>query len=846
ENVDYPELIWEYFAFQIDHRKEKRSSRETLPLPRFTKVIINHFLFEHQSYNKLHYLHTHTIKDDGIVRLKFVRIGEDYQEYGLFIPDTMLTEAIKQSESYQMFIKYSTSQIPPNKSIGKGSQGKNSANVPKLDVDVLEKSDSEPARKRTASRRVIKKKVTIFADDNIIPNPDISLELGKSISLTEVAEEASVSTVLQYSSLNVRGMENVDYPELIWEYFAFQINHRKEKRSSRETLPFSRFTKVIINHFLFEHQSHNKLHYLHTHTIKDDGIVRLKFVRIEYDPEPTRRRPSGIAFRDTSSMSKKISLDPFLKLNGIGGSNEGTGRIPGDPDGSTVVSATSNERTGTKTGVPDEEKVTYEENVIFKWGSEQESEYSEEDQSADEDVDWIYFNKDDEKKNDVDDDKIIDLEMTDDLEIKDEFVHGEEQVNDDKDEEMTEAEVAKLEKGDEEIADTAKNDVEKTKEVMDDAKKAKLPPTSSSLSVYSGFGDQFLKLSSDTSLVGTIKGTTYDEINSLLEVNIQQEIPHIQSLSVLNVLVFVISEPSILTPILETPSVAPTTTLLPSQSVSTIPHVLQQQATPIPTPPITIESPAIITVIPESDSPLEIRKIKKQKLPKYTMQSTNKATLKEYGQKSALYQTMNEKKSFNRNPTNHALYHALIEALIEEENAMDKGVADTLKNHKRQHNDNDDDDDNEDPFAGPNQDKKTKRRRTKDSESSKKPSTTKEASKGKAPSKSSKTDVVLDDVQPKDASKLKTDKTPNHNCIELEYNMEEYFKALTDRLDWNNLEGDHCPFDLTKPLPMKGRPDHLTVAAEYFFNNDLEFLKSADPEKSHRVSRVSFVQKIKL
>ncbi|GJW17473.1 hypothetical protein Tco_0024909 [Tanacetum coccineum] len=67
--------------------------------------------------------------------------------------------------------------------------------------------------------------------------------------------------------------------------------------------------------------------------------------------------------------------------------------------------------------------------------------------------------------------------------------------------------------------------------------------------------------------------------------------------------------------------------------------------------------------------------------------------------------------------------------------------------------------------------------------------------------------------------------------IELEYNMEECFKALTDKLDWNNPEGDRCPFDLTKPLPLKGRPGRLTVAVEYFFNNDLEFLKSTDPEK---------------
>ncbi|GKB59703.1 hypothetical protein Tco_0915889, partial [Tanacetum coccineum] len=142
-------------------------------------------------------------------------------------------------------------------------------------------------------------------------------------------------------------------------------------------------------------------------------------------------------------------------------------------------------------------------------------------------------------------------------------------------------------------------------------------------------------------------------------------------------------------------------------------------------------------------SPSEILKIKKeqaekQKMPKFTIKSTNKAALKEYDQKSALYQTMHANKSFNRNPANHKLYHALMEALIEDENSMDKGVADTVKDHKRKHDDDEDDDD-EDPPAGPNQGKQTKMRRTKDSELSKKPSSTKETPKGKAPSKGSKT-----------------------------------------------------------------------------------------------------------
>ncbi|GJT76467.1 hypothetical protein Tco_1043192 [Tanacetum coccineum] len=138
---------------------------------------------------------------------------------------------------------------------------------------------------------------------------------------------------------------------------------------------------------------------------------------------------------------------------------------------------------------------------------------------------------------------------------------------------------------------------------------------------------------------------------------------------------------------------------------------------------------------------------------------------------------MHENKSFNKNPANHRLYHALMEALIEDENAMDKGVADTVKDHKRKH-----DDEDKDPPAGPNHSKKKKRRRTKESESSKKPSTTKETPKGKAPSKGSKTgkseepivevamdhavntageDVIRDDDQPQDTSEPKTDKTSN-------------------------------------------------------------------------------------
>ncbi|GJW17728.1 hypothetical protein Tco_0025164 [Tanacetum coccineum] len=74
------------------------------------------------------------------------------------------------------------------------------------------------------------------------------------------------------------------------------------------------------------------------------------------------------------------------------------------------------------------------------------------------------------------------------------------------------------------------------------------------------------------------------------------------------------------------------------------------------------------------------------------------------------------------------------------------------------------------------------------------------------------------------------------SSIELEYKFQECFNALTDKLDWNNPEGDRYPFDMSKPLPLQGRPGHLTIAADYFFNNDLEYLKSSDPERTYTTS----------
>ncbi|GJU92544.1 hypothetical protein Tco_1317300 [Tanacetum coccineum] len=73
-------------------------------------------------------------------------------------------------------------------------------------------------------------------------------------------------------------------------------------------------------------------------------------------------------------------------------------------------------------------------------------------------------------------------------------------------------------------------------------------------------------------------------------------------------------------------------------------------------------------------------------------------------------------------------------------------------------------------------------------------------------------------------------------CVELEYNMEECYLALSDQMDWNNPEGNRCPYDLNKPLPLHKYQGRLNVLADFFCNNDLEYLRGGSTDKKYTTS----------
>ncbi|GJX91810.1 hypothetical protein Tco_0345136 [Tanacetum coccineum] len=78
--------------------------------------------------------------------------------------------------------------------------------------------------------------------------------------------------------------------------------------------------------------------------------------------------------------------------------------------------------------------------------------------------------------------------------------------------------------------------------------------------------------------------------------------------------------------------------------------------------------------------------------------------------------------------------------------------------------------------------------------------------------------------------------------VELEYNIEECYQALSDQLDWNNPEGNHCPYDLSKPLPLHESRGRLTIPTDFFFINDLEYRRTKSirhQQLRQRLQRIS-------
>ncbi|GJY73976.1 hypothetical protein Tco_0478407 [Tanacetum coccineum] len=230
-----------------------------------------------------------------------------------------------------------------------------------------------------------------------------------------------------------------------------------------------------------------------------------------------------------------------------------------------------------------------------------------------------------------------------------------------------------------------------------------------------------------------------------------------------------------------------------------------------------------------------------------------------------IYQkTMMEKfKAYNRHPAHKALYNALVVSLSVNEDDIDN-LANLPIQKKRRRDDHD-----KDPSTDVDKDSKKKKKKDHDVSSSKKTKDQPTSSKGTTPSKSSKTDktvqadealedpdkeaemeeepavndVINDDDHSQDDTAPRLEQDWFSELEKIANAPEEFNDLLGSTFDFSNFIRHHLKKDkLTKvdleglicckPLPLLGAPGRLYIPVEFFFNKDLEYLRSGNLEEN--------------
>nr|GEW03933.1 hypothetical protein [Tanacetum cinerariifolium] len=162
KNVDYVALLWEDFMYQADNQEISSARKEHMPYPRFTKGIINHFIYKDKTISMRNKINLHTIRDDSLLdTLKFVSKIQDYQQYGAMIHDDMINQDIKDSKVYKTYYDFATGKVPPRKA-------RKYKKVSSPSRKLSHVKEAEPAKKGKRVKRPTKKSITTLTTSVVI------------------------------------------------------------------------------------------------------------------------------------------------------------------------------------------------------------------------------------------------------------------------------------------------------------------------------------------------------------------------------------------------------------------------------------------------------------------------------------------------------------------------------------------------------------------------------------------------------------------------------------------------------------------------------------------------------
>ncbi|GJU38764.1 hypothetical protein Tco_1191721 [Tanacetum coccineum] len=578
---------------------------------------------------------------------------------------------------------------------------------------------------------------------------------------------------------------NVDYVDLIWEDFKFQIDSRQINAKKKELLPFPRFTKLIIKYILSYHNNVSKRPQSYQHVMKLDAVIgNLKFVN-----KGKKDLIYGMAIlKEMMSDEIKASADYFNYLAKKASKDDYI--IKQHPKGPGEGSS-----------------------VVLDIHGDQGASYGNLSSKSDDEEGFMSTNDEESQEKSDDERMMFDNSDVDAWKKQAEKIH---------------------------VADPKK-------------KKSEIPPSPSQTLSSAEYGTQLTNDNVVISMNDILQDPVETETQTMVEVPIHEENPAIQETQLVNVV-----------------------SKKPEEKVDA--DVVLKRLIKLEKKVAAMSKIDHTNAIENSVQANVINEVKNQ-LPKYLlkavfeyvqprMESTDppadadKDTKKRKGKHSDTSSSKKGKDQAKSSKEAKALskLSATEKAVDDEELIQDNAVDDEelVQDNAMDVKDMTHDD------AAPNQDKSkwfkqddVVRPETPD------PDWFKEPNANDAPEKNWFNELVNAEKDPKEFDDLmgstidftkfannclKKDKIMKadlegpaftllkgnyKNSIELEYNMEQCYLALTDQIDWVNPEGGRCPYDLSKPLPLQGPPGRTTILVDFFFNKDLEYLKTGNKEKKY-------------
>nr|GEU65871.1 hypothetical protein [Tanacetum cinerariifolium] len=155
DNVDYVELLWEDFTYQIDNRGYKK--QEKMYYPQFTKVVIHYFLTKDKTLYRRNKIGMHNSRDDYLKNtLRFIFVNEESQIYRAQLPESMTSLEMRETKAYKTYLGYAIRVTPPKRK-EKTTAGSRLMLLGKIDTaDEVIQNGNGPVSVTTDTNRMIK------------------------------------------------------------------------------------------------------------------------------------------------------------------------------------------------------------------------------------------------------------------------------------------------------------------------------------------------------------------------------------------------------------------------------------------------------------------------------------------------------------------------------------------------------------------------------------------------------------------------------------------------------------------------------------------------------------------